>query len=84
MVREVGLSPIRDLGAGLLSTMFRRRNDGRMKDLDWKYPTTIEQLMIDIGKKEQNPQIEIVATAELIADICTRIVRLEQIGKNDE
>lgn len=32
--------------------------------------------MIAIGKKEQDPDIEIVVSVDLIADICTRIIRL--------
>lgn len=41
-------------------------------------PKTIEQVMIDIGRKEQNPDLDILLSSDLLADICTRIVRLEK------
>lgn len=42
-----------------------------------RYPKSIEELMIHIGEKEQNSDVQIIMTVQLIADISTRIVRLE-------
>ena len=45
--------------------------------LELRYPKSIEQLMIHIGEKEQNTDVQIIMTVELIADISTRLIRLE-------
>lgn len=41
------------------------------------HPKTIEQCLIAFGLKELNKEVEVILTVELIADICTRIIRLE-------
>ena len=46
-------------------------------------PKTLEQLMIEIGNKEQNPDVEIILSIDLAADIATRIIRLEKQETNN-
>jgi ribosomal protein L30/L7E len=41
------------------------------------HPKTIEQCLIAFGLKELNKEVEVILTVELIADICTRIIRME-------
>jgi hypothetical protein len=41
------------------------------------HPKTIEQCLIAFGLKELNKEVEVILTVELIADICTRIIRAE-------
>lgn len=45
--------------------------------MDIIHPKTIEQCLIAFGLKELNNKVEVVMTVELIADICTRLVRIE-------
>lgn len=57
-------------------------NDENVRSLEWGgswwyYPRTIEGMMSSIGSKEKNRMIEIVMTSELVADLCTRLIRLE-------
>lgn len=50
-------------------------------------PKTIEQCLMAFGLKEIDETVEVVMTVELIADMCTRIVRAEDYllwWENDE
>jgi hypothetical protein len=41
-------------------------------------PKTLEEVMTNIGHKELDDDVQITMTVELMADICTRIIRLEE------
>jgi hypothetical protein len=45
--------------------------------MDFIHPKTIEECLIAFGLKELNRKVEVIMTVELIADVCTRIVQLE-------
>jgi hypothetical protein len=41
------------------------------------HPKTIEQCLRAFGLKELDKSVEVIMTVELMADICTRIIRAE-------
>lgn len=45
-------------------------------------PKTLEDVMKAIGKREQDPDYQILISTELMADIATRIIRLEEKNKD--
>ncbi len=40
-------------------------------------PRNVEEMLLAIGMKEENERTEIIMTTELVADICVRLVRIE-------
>lgn len=40
-------------------------------------PATVEEMLRAIGERERNHKVEIVLSSELVADLCVRLVRLE-------
>lgn len=42
-------------------------------------PRTIEEMMVAVGLKETNANVEIVITTDVFADLCFRLVRLESM-----
>jgi len=60
--------------------------EGSGKVFEWKQgkmrmlsPRTIEEMMLAVGLKETNANIEIVITTDVFADLCFRVVRLESM-----
>jgi hypothetical protein len=49
---------------------------GKMRMLS---PRSIEEMMVAVGLKETNANIEILITTEVFADLCFRLVRLESV-----
>lgn len=49
---------------------------GKMRVLS---PKTIEEMMIAVGLKETNANIEIIMSTDMFADLCFRLVRLESV-----
>lgn len=49
---------------------------GKMRMLS---PRTIEEMMVAVGLKETNANVEIVITTDVFADLCFRLVRLESM-----
>lgn len=48
-------------------------------------PMTVEELLIAVGAYEDGDVAGILLTTELVADLCVRLVRLEDlIGDTDE
>jgi hypothetical protein len=42
-------------------------------------PNTVEECLVAFGLKERNDEIEVVMSVNLMADICTRLIRLEDL-----
>ncbi len=42
-------------------------------------PRSIEEMMVAVGLKETNANVEILITTEVFADLCFRVVRLESV-----
>ena len=40
-------------------------------------PKTVEEMLLAIGWKERDPDLVIVLSVEIVADICVRLIRLE-------
>jgi hypothetical protein len=58
-------------------------HDGqRLMTWEVSSPKTLEDVMKAIGKREQDPDYQIVISTELMADIATRIIRLEEKNKD--
>lgn len=54
-------------------------------DLIVARPSTAEEMLLAIGAKEDDPRIEIMLTTELVADLCVRLIRLEDTeGREDD
>lgn len=47
-------------------------------------PATVEEMLRAIGAKEDDETIEIMLSTELIADLCVRLVRLEDIEERKD
>jgi len=49
------------------------------------HPHTVEEMLLAIGAVEDGEIEGIILTSELIADLCVRVVRLEdKLGDDDE
>lgn len=53
-----------------------------MEEFDFRkmrviYPNTAEEMLLAIGAKEGDQNIEIILTTEVVANICVRLVRIE-------
>lgn len=58
-------------------------HDGqRLMTWEVSSPKTLEDVMKAIGKREQDPDYQILISTELMADIATRIIRLEEKNKD--
>ncbi len=48
-------------------------------------PATIEEMLFAVGEKERDVErVEIILSSELVADLCVRLIRLEDERKEDE
>jgi hypothetical protein len=47
-------------------------------------PSNVEEMLVAIGEKEKDPEfVEILLSSELVVDLCLRLIRLEDEGRND-
>lgn len=58
--------------------------EGKAKVFEWKNgrtrmlsPRNLEEMMIAVGLKETNENVEIMVTTDVFADLCYRMVQLE-------
>jgi len=42
-------------------------------------PQTIEECLVAFGLKEQDDEVEVIMSVNLMADICTRLIRVEDL-----
>jgi len=42
-------------------------------------PRTTEEMLVAVGLKETNANVEIVITTDVFADLCFRLIRLESV-----
>jgi hypothetical protein len=45
----------------------------------WISPQTIEECLVAFGLKEQDDEVEVIMSVNLMADICTRLIRVEDL-----
>lgn len=42
-------------------------------------PATMEECLVAFGLKEQDDEVEVIMSINLMADICTRLIRVEDL-----
>lgn len=42
-------------------------------------PKTIEECLLAFGMKEEDDEVEVIMSVNLMADICTRLIRVEDV-----
>jgi hypothetical protein len=47
--------------------------------MKWISPKTIEECLLAFGMKEQDDDVEVIMSVNLMADICTRLIRVEDL-----
>ncbi len=47
--------------------------------MKWISPQTIEECLVAFGLKEQDDEVEVIMSVNLMADICTRLIRVEDL-----